>query len=135
LTGAGIDLALGYVGHHGPSRSNPSIVVIRLPSCIAAKVIQERTRRPLTCTVHAPHSPRSHPFFVPVSGSEAALAGANVAGAFLSAASPGGLARAGNARVRRGMIQLAWRFLLFQKQSSAPRAGAPVAAYCGRGGR
>jgi transposase len=29
-----------------------------------------------------------------------------------------GLARAGNARVRRGMIQLAWRFLLFQKQSS-----------------
>ena len=29
-----------------------------------------------------------------------------------------GLARAGNARVRRGMIQLAWRFLRFQKQSS-----------------
>src|SRR5438270_820276 len=28
------------------------------------------------------------------------------------------LARAGNARVRRGMIQLAWRFLRFQKQSS-----------------
>ena len=28
-----------------------------------------------------------------------------------------GLARAGNARVRRGMIQLAWRFLLFQKDS------------------
>jgi transposase len=27
-----------------------------------------------------------------------------------------GLARAGNARVRRGMIQLAWRFLLFQKE-------------------
>jgi transposase len=26
-----------------------------------------------------------------------------------------GLARAGNARVRRGMIQLAWRFLMFQK--------------------
>ena len=26
--------------------------------------------------------------------------------------------RAGNARVRRGMIQLAWRFLLFQKQSA-----------------
>jgi transposase len=25
-----------------------------------------------------------------------------------------GLARAGNARVRRGMVQLAWRFLLFQ---------------------
>src|SRR3954471_24754762 len=26
-----------------------------------------------------------------------------------------GLAKAGNARVRRGMVQLAWRFLLFQK--------------------
>ena len=29
-----------------------------------------------------------------------------------------GLTRAGNARVRRGLIQLAWRFLLFQKQST-----------------
>src|ERR1700704_7180058 len=29
-----------------------------------------------------------------------------------------GLARAGNARVRRGMIQLAWRFLLHQKNSA-----------------
>ena len=29
-----------------------------------------------------------------------------------------GLAKAGNARVRRGMIQLAWRFLLFQKESA-----------------
>jgi transposase len=29
-----------------------------------------------------------------------------------------GLARAGNARVRRGMIQLAWRFLIFQKESA-----------------
>ncbi len=29
-----------------------------------------------------------------------------------------GLARAGNARVRRGMIQLAWRFLMFQKDST-----------------
>jgi transposase len=29
-----------------------------------------------------------------------------------------GLARAGKARVRRGMIQLAWRFLLFQKDSA-----------------
>jgi transposase len=32
-----------------------------------------------------------------------------------------GLARAGNARVRRGMIQLAWRFLLFQKESALVR--------------
>jgi transposase len=29
-----------------------------------------------------------------------------------------GLARAGNARVRRGLIQLAWRFLMFQKESA-----------------
>ena len=28
-----------------------------------------------------------------------------------------GLARAGNARVRRGMLQLAWRWLMFQKDS------------------
>jgi transposase len=32
-----------------------------------------------------------------------------------------GLARAGNGRVRRGMIQLAWRFLIFQKQSRLAR--------------
>ena len=29
-----------------------------------------------------------------------------------------GLAKAGNARVRRGLIQLAWRFLMFQKDSA-----------------
>jgi transposase len=29
-----------------------------------------------------------------------------------------GLARSGNARVRRGMVQLAWRFLEFQKESA-----------------
>src|SRR5262245_15008140 len=29
-----------------------------------------------------------------------------------------GLARSGNARVRRGMVQLAWRFLDFQKDSA-----------------
>jgi transposase len=32
-----------------------------------------------------------------------------------------GLARAGNARVRGGMIQLAWRFLLFQRDSALAR--------------
>jgi transposase len=32
-----------------------------------------------------------------------------------------GLARAGNARVRRGLIQLAWRFLIFQKDSALAR--------------
>ena len=40
-----------------------------------------------------------------------------------------GLAKSGNARVRRGMIQLAWRFLLFQKDSALAqwyRAGPRV---------
>ncbi len=32
-----------------------------------------------------------------------------------------GIARSGNARVRRGMVQLAWRFLLFQKDSALAR--------------
>jgi transposase len=32
-----------------------------------------------------------------------------------------GLARAGNARVRRGMLQLAWRFLMFQSDSALAR--------------
>src|SRR4051794_40314780 len=42
------------------------MVVISSPSCIAAKQRQEFTRRPLMCTVHAPHWPWSHPFFEPV---------------------------------------------------------------------
>ena len=32
-----------------------------------------------------------------------------------------GLAKAGNARVRRGLMQLAWRFLRFQKESALAR--------------
>lgn len=32
-----------------------------------------------------------------------------------------GLAKSGNARVRRGLIQLAWRFLMFQKDSALSR--------------
>jgi transposase len=44
-----------------------------------------------------------------------------------------GLAKSGNARVRRGLIQLAWRFLLFQKQSALAqwyraRTGGPKGA-------
>src|SRR3954453_18748585 len=44
-----------------------------------------------------------------------------------------GLAKAGNARVRRGLIQLAWRFLLFQKDSAMAqwyrtRTGGPNGA-------
>ena len=41
-----------------------------------------------------------------------------------------GLARAGNARVRRGMIQLAWRFLRFRKRArwrSGTRPALPIA--------
>jgi hypothetical protein len=48
-----------------------------------------------------------------------------------------GLARAGDARVRRGMIQLAWRFLMFQKERALaqwpPRdraSGCAKAASC-----
>ena len=40
-----------------------------------------------------------------------------------------GLAKSGNARVRRGLIQLAWRFLRFQKDSSLP----PVVPHADRG--
>jgi transposase len=32
-----------------------------------------------------------------------------------------GLAKSGNARVRRGMVQLAWRFLVFQRESALAR--------------
>src|SRR5271165_3606839 len=49
-----------------------------LPSCMAASVMQDSTRRPSTCTVHAPHSPRSHPFFVPVSASSSRKASSSV---------------------------------------------------------
>jgi transposase len=44
-----------------------------------------------------------------------------------------GLSKAGNARVRRGMVQLAWRFLLFQRNSTLARwYQASVAAGKGR---
>jgi len=36
-----------------------------------------------------------------------------------------GLAKAGNARVRRGMVQIAWRFLVFQKDSAVPVVPLP----------
>lgn len=35
----------------------PSTVVISSPSCASAKLRQESTRLPFTCTVHAPHCP------------------------------------------------------------------------------
>ena len=39
----------------------------------------------------------------------------------LARPAPGSEQGAGNARVRRGMIQLAWRFLIFQKDSALAR--------------
>ena len=45
-----------------------------------------------------------------------------------------GLAKAGNARVRRGMIQLAWRFLIFQKDSGL-RSGTKPALMAARSRR
>jgi transposase len=38
------------------------------------------------------------------------------------------LARAGNTRVRRGMIQLAWRFRRFQKESALVQRSCTPAA-------
>jgi transposase len=46
-----------------------------------------------------------------------------------------GLARAGNPRVRRGMIQLAWRFLRFQPDSALVRWYRERTAAAPRGGR
>jgi len=46
-----------------------------------------------------------------------------------------GLARAGSARVRRGMMQLAWRFLMFQKDSALAQWFRARAADCRPGTR
>jgi transposase len=46
-----------------------------------------------------------------------------------------GLARAGNARVRRGMIQFAWRFLRFQKESALAQWYMTRTAAASRGAR
>jgi len=46
-----------------------------------------------------------------------------------------GLARAGNARVRHCMIQLAWNFLRFQKDSALARWFSARTADAARGGR
>jgi hypothetical protein len=69
---------VAWTGWSSPSCSSPSMVVIRFPSCITAKVMQDRTRRPSTWTVHAPHSPLSQPLFVPVSDSSSRSASSRV---------------------------------------------------------
>src|SRR2546423_3305874 len=42
------------------------MVVIFFPSCIMARVMQDKILFPSACTVQAPHCPQSQPFFVPV---------------------------------------------------------------------
>src|SRR6266853_4582186 len=54
------------IGCNASGAPRPSMVVISPPSCIKARLRQEFTRLPFTCTVHAPHCPWSQPFFVPV---------------------------------------------------------------------
>src|SRR5216684_1202713 len=49
-----------------------------LPSCMAASAMHDTMRRPSICTVQAPHSPRSQPFFVPVSPSSSRNASSSV---------------------------------------------------------
>src|SRR5262249_24407175 len=47
--------------------SNPSIVVIKAPLTSSTVTRQDRSARPSMCTVHEPHNPLPHPYFVPVS--------------------------------------------------------------------
>src|SRR5947208_2754001 len=54
------------MGCNSSPLASPSIVVISPPCCIRARVNHKLMRRPLMCTVHAPHWPWSHPFFEPV---------------------------------------------------------------------
>src|SRR5215472_5501788 len=56
----------------GCSRSsvaNPSIVTMALPASVAIGVMHDRCARPSISTVHAPHCPSPHPYFVPVRSS------------------------------------------------------------------
>ena len=61
-----------------PVGANPSIVITSVSATATASVMQASTRRPATCTVHAPHSPLSQPFFVPVSPSRSRNASTSV---------------------------------------------------------
>src|SRR5215469_2125784 len=61
-----------------PFLDKPSIVVTSRPSHCAASVRHDSTRLPPASTVHAPHAPWSHPFFVPVSPSRSRSASSNV---------------------------------------------------------
>src|SRR5207302_6195334 len=48
-----------------PSGDSPSMVVTLLPAASASGVMHERMARPLSSTVHAPHTPTPQPYFVP----------------------------------------------------------------------
>src|SRR5579864_780942 len=48
------------------SDERPSIVVIFFVPTDETGVWHERTASPSRCTVHAPHRPMPHPYFVPV---------------------------------------------------------------------
>src|SRR5581483_8887993 len=61
-----------------PSRSRPSIVITLLPWACTASIRHERTASPSTSTVHAPHTPCSHPTCVPVSSRSSRSTSANV---------------------------------------------------------
>ena len=65
-------------GCNSPSAANPSIVVTSASATVTASVMQASTRRPATCTVQAPHSPRSQPIFVPVSPNRSRKASSSV---------------------------------------------------------
>jgi hypothetical protein len=49
--------------------ARPSMVTTSAPSACTASMRHERTGSPFTSTVHAPHTPCSHPRWVPVSSS------------------------------------------------------------------
>src|SRR5438552_2723194 len=53
-------------GWRRPSRSKPSMVVIRLPAAFDTGVMHDRTGSPSSRTVQAPHWPSPHPYLVPV---------------------------------------------------------------------
>src|SRR5581483_7871775 len=68
-----------WTGLNPPSRgAMPSIVVIAAPSACTANIRHDRTATPSTITVHAPHTPCSHPRCVPVSAQSSRRKSASV---------------------------------------------------------
>src|SRR3954465_7267146 len=67
-----------WIGCRWSPSASPSIVVISAPSWATASARQLLIRRPSAISVHAPHWPRSQPFFVPVSPSRSRRASSRV---------------------------------------------------------